>query len=83
MKIHKDLPLALRVFRIPELAQLICDWMERRDQTTMMLVCRHLHSSVVPFVWDYIDELSWLFELLPGLEKTPYSPDFPYIKVGS
>ncbi|KAF8608070.1 hypothetical protein BDV93DRAFT_519138 [Ceratobasidium sp. AG-I] len=80
MKTQGDLPVALRVFCIPELAGLICPWVGRHDQATLMRVCRRLHSSVVSFVWDYTIHLSLLLELLPGLEKTPYKLGSSQIK---
>lgn len=68
MATRGDLPSALRVFRLPELARLICDWVERHDQTTMLRVCRQLHFCVAPFLWKYICDLDLLMELIPGFE---------------
>ncbi|KAF8601691.1 hypothetical protein BDV93DRAFT_524630 [Ceratobasidium sp. AG-I] len=68
MATPRDLPLAPRVFCLPEIARLICGRVGRHDQTTLMRVCRQLYSDVIPLVWEFVQHLFVLLDIIPGIE---------------
>ncbi|KAF8608066.1 hypothetical protein BDV93DRAFT_240708 [Ceratobasidium sp. AG-I] len=73
MATRGDLPVALRVFCLPELAKPIYGWVNQEDRTSLLCVCRHLHFCIVPFVWEYIYDLHVLMKLIPGVKITDNS----------
>ncbi|KAH7330588.1 hypothetical protein B0J17DRAFT_771804 [Rhizoctonia solani] len=73
-------PAALKVFGIPEPAQLICATTRRSDDVNLMRVCRQLFYSMLPFVWEEIDEANPLVSLIPGGGIVTYDSDLsPYV----
>ncbi|KAJ1301131.1 hypothetical protein OPQ81_003543 [Rhizoctonia solani] len=59
-------PASLKVFGIPELAILICAATQKRDNASLMRVCRQLFYCILPFVWEEVDEANALVSLIPG-----------------
>ncbi|CAE6531914.1 unnamed protein product [Rhizoctonia solani] len=57
---------SLKVFGIPELAHLICATIQKRDNVSLMRVCRQLFYYILPFVWEEVDEANSLMSLIPG-----------------
>lgn len=64
----KDSPSSIRVFGIPELAQLIYKHLTKQDIIVLSHVCRQLHSSVVPLIWETVENLSAVISLIPDVE---------------
>ncbi|CAE6468161.1 unnamed protein product [Rhizoctonia solani] len=59
-------PAALKVFRIPELARLICAVTRKHDNANLMQACRKLFRSILPFVWEQVDGPNALMSMIPG-----------------
>ncbi|KAJ1301127.1 hypothetical protein OPQ81_003539 [Rhizoctonia solani] len=59
-------PASLKVFGIPELAISICAATQKRDNASLMRVCRQLFYCILPFVWEEVDEANALVSLIPG-----------------
>lgn len=59
-------PSSLRVFAIPELAHLICRPARKRDNVSLLRVCRQLFYNVCPFVWESTDAIVTIISMIPG-----------------
>ncbi|CAE6489271.1 unnamed protein product [Rhizoctonia solani] len=66
---------SLKVFGIPELAHLICSTIRKRDNVSLMGVCRQIFHSVIPFVWEEVDEANALMSMIPGGGIVTYNSD--------
>ncbi|CAE6371153.1 unnamed protein product [Rhizoctonia solani] len=71
---------SLKVFGIPELAYIICSVIQKRDNVSLMQVCRQFFHDVLPFVWEEVDEANALVSLIPGGGIFTYDSELsPYI----
>lgn len=59
-----------RVFALPEVFRLICDWLHRHDQARLLAVSRHFFTFVVPIVWRAVRGPEVLLKLLPNIDIT-------------
>jgi hypothetical protein len=59
-------PPCLQVFGIPELACLICVHVQKRDNVSLLRVCRQLFCDIRPFVWEITDAIISLVSMIPG-----------------
>ncbi|KAH7337600.1 hypothetical protein B0J17DRAFT_718360 [Rhizoctonia solani] len=72
---------ALKVFGIPELAHAICAGNRRRDNASLMQTRRLFFCSLLPFVWDEVDEPDRLVSMIPGGGVVAGDPDLPLLLV--
>jgi hypothetical protein len=71
---------SLKVFGIPELTYLICSITQKRDNASLMRVCRQFFHQILPFVWEEVDEANPLVSMIPGCGIFTYDIDLvPYV----
>ncbi|KAH7337598.1 hypothetical protein B0J17DRAFT_718358 [Rhizoctonia solani] len=70
-------PASLKVFGIPELGYIICAGIRRRDKASLMQACRQIFYSLVPIVWEEVDDPNALVSMIPGGGIATYGSDLP------
>ena len=61
-------PPARRVLGVPELARLICNFVEKQNLAKLLTVSRCLFNTVAPIIWKELSGVTKLFLLLPRLD---------------
>jgi hypothetical protein len=55
----------MSIFKMQEIAGLVCSFSEPRDQVGLMRTCRVVCNAALPFVWHTVNDARNLFRLLP------------------
>ncbi|KAG8679565.1 hypothetical protein FRC08_016894 [Ceratobasidium sp. 394] len=61
---------SVRVFGVPELANIICGFADRQDCARLMRVCHYLFLLGRAFVWNHVTGAIRLLRLMPGKLNT-------------
>lgn len=59
----------MSIFRIPELASLICHFSDSGSCARLASVCRSTFCVAVPFIWHTVDGVDKLLSLVPGTTR--------------
>jgi hypothetical protein len=72
--------LAQRVFFIPDLVDVIFNFLDRKANVTNALVCKQWSPIALDVVWKEVDDLVQLFSLLkPIREATRSEEEYEYV----
>lgn len=55
-----------RVFRIPELVDLIAVYLDSKSRVQLLRTCKHVFKLVIPLVWMYVSGVRHLLPLVDG-----------------
>ncbi|KAG8785151.1 hypothetical protein FRC12_017921 [Ceratobasidium sp. 428] len=58
-----------RIFKIQELVEIICKYMDASDRARLAQSCRRLFYMLMPSLWERVEGLARLFALSPYLDR--------------
>ncbi|KAG8778326.1 hypothetical protein FRC12_025038 [Ceratobasidium sp. 428] len=70
--------LTLHPLRVPELARIICNFLDEEDRTSLLYLSRRIYATTLPIIWEDV-EMQSLFFLIAGTtikKEAPYNSKY-------